>query len=195
MKKNVLDEERKKKSDSVLHVGIEGRLGVHVCHETRLHRQSVGGCKIVVKLVVGYFCKKEKKRNLTHSFDSKHSTIGKLDANKLGREVGPQVDCLGGRRQAAAEDEEGQVHVFYKLDAAGVALEGDVERVNAFAGEDGWAGEEDDCVGLELVLGLLDNLLEDVLVHLIVDAVAQRHVDRVVLALAVADVLKGQTEF
>ena len=70
-----------------------------------------------------------------------------------------------------------------------MALEGEVEAAEPVAGEGVCAALQDDGRGLVALHDLGHDGHEDVVVAVVVDAVAQREVDRVVLALASADVL------
>ena len=70
-----------------------------------------------------------------------------------------------------------------------MALEGEVEAAEPVAGEGVCAALQDDGRGLVALHDLGHDGHEDVVVAVVVDAVAQREVDRVVLALARADVL------
>ena len=115
--------------------------------------------------------------------------VGDLRTEGDGRLVGPAPGHVADGVAAATEEHEGQVVLLHELDALGVALEGQVEAAETVAAERVGSALEDDRRGLVGLHDLGHDRHEDVLVGLVVDAVAQREVDRVVLALARANVL------
>mmetsp|Transcript_30120 Transcript_30120/g.94491 ORF Transcript_30120/g.94491 Transcript_30120/m.94491 type:complete len:359 (+) Transcript_30120:185-1261(+) len=106
-----------------------------------------------------------------------------------GRLVRPAARHVADRVAAAAQDERGHLLLQHKAHALGVPPDGQVEAAEPVAAERVGAALQHERAGAVEVHHLLHHRLEQPLVRVVVHPVAQRHVDRVVLARPDADVL------
>ena len=114
--------------------------------------------------------------------------VGDVGAERQRGLVGPGARHIADGVAAAAEQQQRQVVALHELDAASVALEREVEAAEAVARQRVGAALQHDGVGLIELHHLGHDRLKDGVVDVVVDAVAERKVDGVVLALAGADV-------
>jgi hypothetical protein len=114
----------------------------------------------------------------------------KLLSDQAASLVGPGAGNIAHSIATATKDEGGQAEALDVVDTVGVALHAEVEASKSIAGQRVGTALEDDGLGLVELHDVLDDGLKDGLVRLVVDAVAEREVDRVVLAAADADVAK-----
>ena len=114
---------------------------------------------------------------------------GGVGADADGGLVAPGAGDVAGGVATAAEDEEGDAALdgvaFGEGDAGAVAADVEVEATQAVVAEGVGAALEDDGGGVVVVDGGADDVLEEVLVRFVVDAVVQRHVDAVAVARVV----------
>jgi hypothetical protein len=90
----------------------------------------------------------------------------------------------------ATEDKGWHAESFHKFDAVGVTTHAEVEAAKTVARQAVTATLEDDGFWLVISHDSLDDWLKDGLVGNIINAIAEREVDSVVLALANTDVAK-----
>ena len=109
--------------------------------------------------------------------------VGYLVAQHDGGLVGPAARDVADGVAAAAQHERGQVIREHVPHALRVATHTKVEAAESVAAQAVGPTLEHEGAGLVRLHDLLHHRHEDPLVRLVGDAVAQRHVDRVVLAL------------
>mmetsp|Transcript_21460 Transcript_21460/g.55233 ORF Transcript_21460/g.55233 Transcript_21460/m.55233 type:complete len:327 (-) Transcript_21460:288-1268(-) len=115
--------------------------------------------------------------------------VGHILAQGNGRLIRPAARHIADRVPTAAKHERRQIEAEHKIDARRVPLDRHVEAPQPIARERVGTALQHHRVWLESVHDLLDHGLEDVLVRHVVDPVAQREVDRVVLPRARAHIL------
>mmetsp|Transcript_26489 Transcript_26489/g.89135 ORF Transcript_26489/g.89135 Transcript_26489/m.89135 type:complete len:349 (+) Transcript_26489:295-1341(+) len=143
---------------------------VEVLHVRHGHMQAVVGPVVLKVVVVGQ---------------------GVLDfcAEEDGGFVSPNARHVAQRVPAAPEDEHRDVEALHVLDAVRVPAQRQVEAAEAVSGKRVRAALDDDCARLIHLHNFANNWPEDALEAVVVHAVVERKVDRVILAFVVADVV------
>ena len=112
-----------------------------------------------------------------------------LDARRDRRLVRPHARHVARRVAAAADDEQRQAERLDEGDAVGVSAHRQIEAAELILGQRVGAALQHDRAWTVPIHDRLNDRPEDEFVRVIVDAVAQRHVDRVVLPAPDAPIL------
>jgi hypothetical protein len=109
--------------------------------------------------------------------------VGDVLAQRHRRLVRPAPRHVADGVAAAAHHQQRDVVLLDEFYALAVTLDGQIEATEAISGEGVGAALQHDCVGLKRFHHLGYDGFENAFVTVVVDAIAQRNVDRVVLSL------------